>query len=452
MVQTNNGGTAVLGQDWWYQTNYASTMTSVYGSDATSIASRAFVWASEIDIKMVAPAANIVGTYYEGVINNGQLAAGNLTVNQLIAISNRIEGGKNGYKLKGSIVNHQLAFWQQQYAVGDADNDLESIHYVILQTPVMSITTGTTTPFSIIANVASNYLLWPRANDTFANSIGNSMVHSGVSTGKNGKGDSIHRVDPMADEKPGFKNWLSSVFSMDTLKSVASSVLPYAISAISGNPMPAIASMASTSLGKSVASGVGSLFTSMLQPQSKSQSQYSSSFNNVGPLASNPYSIQVDPGQAAREAQVDKDIRSQDFDFFIRELTNLQQQPARPMASKSAVMGQLRTLEAKNSVYWLNGVDIRYEIDKCLNGWGTWSGIAAHEQIWNNIKQQLDQLKSFYENVDRIEYDFLPLEKREGYRGPSSASVERRNPTLSQAQVQVLDDSDLDFQATRRPR
>jgi len=46
----------------------AYTMLETYGSDMTGFSAGGFVWASEATFNVLAPAANIVGSYYRGTI------------------------------------------------------------------------------------------------------------------------------------------------------------------------------------------------------------------------------------------------------------------------------------------------------------------------------------------------------------------------------------------------
>jgi len=43
-------------------------MDELYGSDGLSFSSGAFVWASEMTVRVVAPAANLSGVYYKGAV------------------------------------------------------------------------------------------------------------------------------------------------------------------------------------------------------------------------------------------------------------------------------------------------------------------------------------------------------------------------------------------------
>jgi len=70
-------------------------MLEAYGSDMTGFSAGGFVWASEATFNILAPAANIVGSYYRGTVQYGQLPASDsqsgLSLRQLIEIAGDIE-------------------------------------------------------------------------------------------------------------------------------------------------------------------------------------------------------------------------------------------------------------------------------------------------------------------------------------------------------------------------
>lgn len=78
------------------------TMKEVYGSDLTGFSAGGFVWASEVTMNILTPAANLVGSFYKGTLAFGSLPSGGgangsggslggLTLNQLIEISGKAE-------------------------------------------------------------------------------------------------------------------------------------------------------------------------------------------------------------------------------------------------------------------------------------------------------------------------------------------------------------------------
>lgn len=87
-------------------------MLEIYGSDCTGFAQAGFIWSAEMAVRTLGPAANLVGTYYKGVVTLGQLAASSsgLSIQDLIEISQ--ESGTHSYDqvLRSSVVNHDVVF------------------------------------------------------------------------------------------------------------------------------------------------------------------------------------------------------------------------------------------------------------------------------------------------------------------------------------------------------
>lgn len=48
-------------------------MVDTYGSDMTGFSAGGFVWASSMDVNILTPRANLVGSYFSGTIQYGQL-------------------------------------------------------------------------------------------------------------------------------------------------------------------------------------------------------------------------------------------------------------------------------------------------------------------------------------------------------------------------------------------
>jgi len=72
-VQASDLDTAWIGRNVFTEAASAHTMLETYGSDMTGFSAGGFVWASEATFNILAPAANIVGSYYRGTIQYGQL-------------------------------------------------------------------------------------------------------------------------------------------------------------------------------------------------------------------------------------------------------------------------------------------------------------------------------------------------------------------------------------------
>ncbi len=91
----------------------AYTMLEVYGSDMTKFSAGGYVWASEATFNVLAPMANIVGSWYRGTIQYGQLPSGNgqaLSLRQLLEIAGDIEVMKPQFKMRTGVVNHNIVY------------------------------------------------------------------------------------------------------------------------------------------------------------------------------------------------------------------------------------------------------------------------------------------------------------------------------------------------------
>jgi len=56
-----------------YNSGWAYSMTEVYGSDMDGFSEGGFVWASQADVQLLIPRANLVGGMYRGNLTYGQL-------------------------------------------------------------------------------------------------------------------------------------------------------------------------------------------------------------------------------------------------------------------------------------------------------------------------------------------------------------------------------------------
>lgn len=73
MIKVNATDTDVsfISKDIFADAYTGYTMTDVYGSDMTGFAAGGFVWSAEIDLNILCPRANLVGSYYQGTIQYG---------------------------------------------------------------------------------------------------------------------------------------------------------------------------------------------------------------------------------------------------------------------------------------------------------------------------------------------------------------------------------------------
>lgn len=76
------------------ETQSAYTMLEAYGSDMSKFSAGGFVWASEATFNVLTPAASLVGSWYRGTVQFGQLPVGQgqgLSLRQLIEIAGDTE-------------------------------------------------------------------------------------------------------------------------------------------------------------------------------------------------------------------------------------------------------------------------------------------------------------------------------------------------------------------------
>jgi hypothetical protein len=165
------------------------SMIELYNSDMTGFAEHGVVWAGQVDHKLLTPAANLVGTYFEGTITVGQLqSAGTglnaaMTVSELISIASYATTMRPDFTLKGAVVNNNIVYDQNENEVTSdkyGDLSLELINYVVLQRPAVNITTGAKAEFGILKSIHGNMAFWPNPRDAFANNLfrrGDSTPH-----------------------------------------------------------------------------------------------------------------------------------------------------------------------------------------------------------------------------------------------------------------------------------
>jgi len=79
------------------------------------------------------------------------------------------------YDLCGAVVNNNIVYSK----VGDPkidtspyeESQLEIITYIILERPAANITDGSLVPYTLAGDIRGNYAYWPKASDTFSNSL-----------------------------------------------------------------------------------------------------------------------------------------------------------------------------------------------------------------------------------------------------------------------------------------
>lgn len=154
-------------------------MLSMYGFASTA-SLESFVYASQLDLKLVVPAANLTGTAYQGTLRLGQFfntVSPNVTqsipLSALIRGADRIISGQQNFTLSSSMVNDYLAVHTVKNGedavtsgfLGDVGMGAEIIDYIVLVSPAVNITTGADSLFSIIGELKSNALVLPSIGD-----------------------------------------------------------------------------------------------------------------------------------------------------------------------------------------------------------------------------------------------------------------------------------------------
>lgn len=175
MFQTNTISDTIECRNF-LDTRLAYSAIQLYGSDFTSFASGGMVWSGAIDFRIVCPAANLTGAVYKGVLTWNQLGA-SPTVGNLIQNAQHVSTGEYEATLRSSVVEPALIedIHSSPAVTVNGSNftgmDNETIMYLVYQTPVQSITTGSTT-FSLIANQRGNFAYYPKVTDPLAFSLG----------------------------------------------------------------------------------------------------------------------------------------------------------------------------------------------------------------------------------------------------------------------------------------
>jgi len=168
----------VLYANGFDRTNRAPSLLSLLGTNFDTFSSNGIIFASELDMRILTPQANLVGTMYTGCCTLASIPPTGLSIQRLIQTSSKIMSGAASFKMRGALVNNALATTALTPNTNDvfADYSNEIVHYVILQTPVISITTGIPARYTLICNGHGNYAYWPSQTDAFANKLGTSSA------------------------------------------------------------------------------------------------------------------------------------------------------------------------------------------------------------------------------------------------------------------------------------
>lgn len=116
---------------------------------------------------------------FQGALTLSQVPTNGLTLSHLIQVAQQVTTGTSSFHLRGAVVNHDIVYNHHSSEVPGIGEEtifedlaMETIHYVILQTPVISITTAAPSTFSLIQSIKGNYLFYPRATDSLAARLG----------------------------------------------------------------------------------------------------------------------------------------------------------------------------------------------------------------------------------------------------------------------------------------
>lgn len=164
--------------DIFDRTNRSPSLFALLGTNFDTFSSNGLIFASQIDLRLMCPAANLVGAMYTGACTLASIPPGGLSFAKLLQTSTRVESGATNLTLRGALVNNGLVTTALTPNSNDtfADFSNEIVHYIILQNPVVSITTGQPSPYSLISNAHGNYVWWPTQLDAFANKLGSGDV------------------------------------------------------------------------------------------------------------------------------------------------------------------------------------------------------------------------------------------------------------------------------------
>lgn len=215
---------AALYRDAFDRTNRSPSLFSLLGTNFDTYAQNGILFSSALEMKILCAAANLVGARYSGCVTLASIPNTGLSFARLIQLSQETYTQSQLVNLRGSLVNNNLVTTALTPNVNDSFGDFsnEMVHYVILQTPVISINTGLSSTYSMIGTAMGNYAWWPTSSDAFANKLG-----SAPPTPYNDNRPSVlsnHAVNPMLD----VSNWWDKLKDspVQTLTSLASKLLP----------------------------------------------------------------------------------------------------------------------------------------------------------------------------------------------------------------------------------
>jgi hypothetical protein len=152
-------------------------MIDAYGSDMTGFSAGGFVWAGGMDVNIMCPRANLVGSYYQGSVQFGQLPSSptsGLSLRQMIEIAGDIEILAPQFHMRTAVVNHDIVYASQDVKGGKlGTNDFvgELVNYVILYNVAENITDGAPSEYALQINIKGNGVFWAKPEDAIANNL-----------------------------------------------------------------------------------------------------------------------------------------------------------------------------------------------------------------------------------------------------------------------------------------
>lgn len=152
-------------------------MSGVYGSQGQSIATNAFIWASHLEMVLLANSLNASGDYYEGEFPFSSLMdeygqPGNVSIGDLIRMStpNKI---KSTLHMTNSMVNNNLptsAFTNTGEEV-EKGFATELVSYIVIHKPYTPLDNNNNVTYSIDCGVRSNFGAFVRTDDSFSRDL-----------------------------------------------------------------------------------------------------------------------------------------------------------------------------------------------------------------------------------------------------------------------------------------
>lgn len=155
--------------------------TSFWGSNPNDLNGFTFPYASELTLSIEGTAVNTSGTVYRGRVSVSECIAG-ITFPNLLARAERTPFNRNEeYGVRCVIRNNNLITLAASELATQSDQahcGLESVSYIIVHKPFVSTTDGSTSAYTIVADVKMNYAYVPLANNIWnesrVQSVGNS--------------------------------------------------------------------------------------------------------------------------------------------------------------------------------------------------------------------------------------------------------------------------------------